>query len=180
LQERRARQTNCRVLLTIRPRDDHGARLTITNGLLNCDSGADSINTPIVVADGVWRRVGVIETNTPSDGVKRKLFLDGVLVGSSTFLNALTPAGAGGNGLRVGASISGTSTLQGGVARPFVHPGALTPAQLETVFQKTGAALLKTSPKNAGDNVEGLWANSLIFIGDDLEPTDVIDLEVSR
>lgn len=154
------------------------ARLIQLNGVVAAMSDADQL-TGVWIADGLWHHLVVAETNTPTDGLKRKLYMDGFLIGGSTVLNSITLVGA--NGFKVGANPDGGSPFVGAVSRPFVHPAALSPEQVRTLFQKSSTfGAQKTSPKDAADHIEGLWENSLIFIGDDLEPQDLIDLEVSR
>ncbi len=152
--------------------------LNATSGTISSDSGADAIAGPMV-SDGQWHHAVVTETNSPVDGLKRRLYVDGKVVATSTVLNAITLVGA--NGLRIGANAAGGSTLQGSVSRAFVHAGVLTPEQVLALYQKVGSAgALQPSPKDAPDHIEGLWPNSLIFIGDDLDSSALIDVEVSR
>lgn len=153
------------------------AKVQITAaGLIEARSGAD-VATGTFAADGRWHHVAVVEENAPADGAKRKLYLDGALVATSTALTSLTLAGA--NAFRVGASPAGTSPATGLISRAFVYAGALTWEQVQAVYLKSAAALA-ASPKDAADHVEMLDGTSLIFVGDDLEPQWLVDLEVSR
>lgn len=157
----------------------NGARLTISSaGLLQSESGSgpDVITGPFV-ADGKWHQATVVETNSPADGLKRKLYLDGALVGSSTVLGSIT--GAGANGFRIGANAAGTSPLTGLVARPWVHSALLTWEQVQKIYMKS-AAMLGASPKEAGEHVELLDATKIVVVGDTLEPQWLLDMEVSR
>ena len=155
---------------------NHASTFVEITGELVCKSGADIITGPYV-CDGQWHHFLVVEDNAPGDGVKRKLYLDGKLVGGSTTLTSLTLIGV--NGFRVGASTTGTQPLSGSVSRPFIHASAFTWEQLQAVYLKSAAALA-ASPKDAADHVEMLGGTSLIFVGDDLDPQSMIDLEVSR
>lgn len=156
----------------------HASAFVENTGLLTAKSGADVITGPFV-ADGRWHHFAVVEENSPADGAKRKLYMDGVLVGASTTLTSLTLVGT--NGFRIGASTASTQPLAGSLSRVFVYAGALGVDTIQQLAMKAGAAgLQRSSPKDAADNVEGMWENSLVFIGDDLEPQHLIDLEVSR
>ena len=147
------------------------------NGMINCNSGADSIVGPFV-ADGRPHHVLAVEENAPADGVKRKLYLDGVLVGTSTTLTSLTLVGA--NGLRIGADAgAGGNPFRGTISRAVVYAGALTWEQVQAVYMKA-SALLQASPKDAAHKVERLGGSNVVFIGDDFDPQHLIDLEVSR
>jgi len=145
-----------------------------TLGTLNAISGADTISGPFV-ADGQWHLATVVEDNTAGDAVKRKLYLDGRLVGSSTVLNSITLAGA--NRFRVGANQDGTNPLAGQVDAAFVAATAYTLADIQALYSK-GTQDLGASPKNAGDHVERLDATTVLFIADTLESQHTVDLGV--
>lgn len=156
----------------------HASVFVETSGALTCKSGADTITGPFV-ADGKWHHFAVVEDNAPGDGVKRKLYLDGVLVGTSTTLTSLTLIGA--NGFRIGASTAGTQPLAGLVSRAFVFAGALTWEQVQAVRNRSSSTTaLPDSPKDAGPNVEAVFGADLIYVGEDLEPHATVNLEVSR
>lgn len=146
-------------------------------GKLAFGNNGDSVTGTMVVADGKWHSVIAVEDNSAADGLKRKLYLDGALAAASTVMATITLAGA--NAFRIGADLSGAQPLYGAVSRAWVHAGALTWDQVQKVHMKSAAALPQ-SPKDAADHVEGLWASSLVLIGDDLEPQHLVDLEVSR
>lgn len=117
------------------------ARLSITGsntGLIAAVNGADSTTT-FFVADGAPHWAVVTEENTPVDGIKRKLYIDGALVGQSSVLNTITLAGA--NAFRVGANADGTSPFVGGVDEPFVFNGILTQEQIAVLYQKSSQTL---------------------------------------
>jgi hypothetical protein len=138
-------------------------------------NGADSINGPTGIADGLWHQAVVVEDNAAADGVKRKLYLDGRLVGASTVLNTLTLAGA--NRFRVGAQPDGTVPLVGQADGAFVYAGALTPEQVRALYN-VGSLALAASPKSEGDHVEAMEATRLLATFDSLEGVDQVDLEV--
>lgn len=110
----------------------------ITSGFITSNSGADLITGP-AVADGLWHFAVTTEENTPLDGVKRKLYVDGKMVGASAVLTSLTLAGA--NSFRIAASPSGTipATAQTGAA--FVFAGVLSPEAVAVIYQKSAQAL---------------------------------------
>lgn len=154
------------------------ARMGILNtGLLFVNSAADSITGPFV-ADGQWHHAVVTEENTPIDGVKRKLYVDGRLVGGSLVLNSITLAGA--NRFRIAAAPDGTLPFTGDVDGAFVlgGTGALLPEQIRSVYN-VGSLALAISPKDESDHVEAIGATSLLALFDTLEGTDQIDLQVA-
>jgi hypothetical protein len=151
------------------------ARLLIgAGGALNCNSAADSITGPFVT-DGQWHQVIAVEDNAAGDLVKRKLYLDGRLVGGSTVLNAITLAGA--NSFRVGAGSAGAGPFTGQIDRAFVTGYAMTTDDVTRMYAK-GSQDLGSSPKNAGDHVERVDSSSVLFIGDTLESQHTVDLGV--
>jgi hypothetical protein len=152
------------------------ARLYIqaSTGLLTCPSGADSFNGPFV-ADGIWHFVIVIEDNAALDGVKRKLYLDGRLVGLSTVLNAITLTGA--NSFRLGSDPA-ANPFTGQIDGAFVCDYALTADQIHALYAK-GVQALSPSPKNVGDHVEGMDAANLYATFDSLDSQNQIDLAVA-
>jgi hypothetical protein len=152
------------------------ARMLVdVNGLMNAWSAGDAI-TGSYVRDGQWHHVVVTEDNAAADGVKRKLYVDGRVVGVSTVLNAIALAGA--NGFRVGANATGGGPFTGQVDAAFVAGYAMASDEVLRLYAK-GAQPLLASPKNAGDHVEGFDSGSLLFIGDALESQHSFDLTVS-
>lgn len=156
------------------------ARIHIHNapaGAIRCSSAADEFNGPFV-ADGQWHHVVVIEDNAAGDGMKRKLWVDGRLVGGSTVLNSITLAGA--NKFRVGILNDGGSSWPfiGQIDGVFVTADALTAAHVAALYAK-GTEALAPSPKNAGDHVEALEAAAVLATFDSLETTALIDLGVT-
>jgi hypothetical protein len=144
------------------------------SGTLTFQNGADGATGP-GVTDGLWHHVAVVEDNAAADGVKRKGYLDGRLVASSTVLNSVTLAGA--NRFRVGANVDGTSPFTGQISRAFVYAGALTPEQVRSVYSVGGQALAG-SPKAEGDHIEALESSGVLAHFDGVEGCDIIDLSV--
>jgi hypothetical protein len=150
-----------------------------TGGTVFSTSGADNIGvtppTPFV-ADGQWHQVIVTEDNAAADGVRRKLYLDGRLVGISTVMNSTVLVGA--NSFRVGATSTGTNPITGQIDGAFVTGYALDAAEIARLYAKNSQGL-GASPKNAGDHVERMDATAVYFIGDTLESQHQIDLGVA-
>ena len=146
-----------------------------SNGSLYSYSAGDNILGPYI-ADGQWHHAVATEDNAAGDGVKRKFYVDGLLVGGSTVLNAITLAGA--NRFRVGASSDGTQPFTGQVDNAFVCAYALTQDQVSTLYAK-GAQQLSSSPKNAGDHVEYADSSSVYMVLDTLDSQNAVDLGVS-
>lgn len=146
-----------------------------TNGALRADNGVDSIVGPYV-RDGQWHHAVVTEDNAAADGVKRKMYVDGRLVGTSTGMNALTLGGV--NSFRIGASSSGTLPFTGQIDTVFITNYAMTTDEVLRLYNKGGQAL-PASPKNAGDHVEGLDSSSVLFLADTLDAQHSIDLTLT-
>jgi Concanavalin A-like lectin/glucanases superfamily len=151
------------------------ARLINNAGFIASGSGGDSTPNGPYIADGRWHLVVAVEDNAAGDGVKRKLYCDGQLVGGSTVMNAITLAGA--NQFRVGAHATGGFPFTGQIDGAFVCGYALGPAEILNLYAK-GAQDLGGSPKNAGDHVERVDAASVLFIADTLESQHTVDLGV--
>jgi hypothetical protein len=146
-----------------------------TTGLLVAVSAADqAVGT--YVCDGFPHLGVVVEDNAAPDGVKRKLYVDGRLVGSSTVLNSITLLGA--NGFRVGAGSAGAGPFTGQIDAPFVIGVALTPEQVHAIYN-VGSQALAPSPKSEGDHVEAFETTRLLAVFDTLEGCDQVDLLVS-
>jgi hypothetical protein len=151
------------------------ARVSISAGLMYSNSGADLIAGPFM-GDGSWHHAVTVEDNTASNGVKRKLYLDGRLVGGSTVLNAITLAGA--NRFRVGAGPTGANPFTGQVDGAFVTGYAMTTDEVLRLYAKASQTML-ASPKNAGDHVEGYDSGSVLMVADTLDAQHYIDLTLA-
>jgi hypothetical protein len=145
-----------------------------TTATLNAANGGDSIVGPFI-ADGQWHHAVVVEDNAAGDGVRRKLYVDGRLVGGSTVLNSLASGGA--NKFHLSANVNGTEFLTGQIDGAFVTGSALTAADVAALYAK-GSMALAPSPKNAGDHVEALNTADILFIGDTLDSQHTVDLAV--
>jgi hypothetical protein len=151
------------------------ARICNIGGNLVIYSGANNVGGTYI-ADGQWHSVVVVEDNAAGDGVKRKLYTDGRLVGGGTALTSLVPGGA--NSFRVGASADGTIPFTGQIDGVFVTGYAMTTDEVLRLYAK-GSQALAPSPKNAGDHVEALQSDGVLFIGDTLESQHTVDLGVT-
>jgi hypothetical protein len=153
-----------------------GAQLAIgANGVLVAQSGSDQIIGPFVT-DGAWHFVVVVEDNAPLDGVKRKLYLDGKLIGSSLTLNNIALGGA--NRMRIGAYPDASGPMTGQIDGAFISTSALTIAQIQTLYNKSSQGMAP-SPKNAGDHIEALSATDILAVFDSLDAQHTIDLSVA-
>ena len=91
-----------------------------------------------------------VEDNAAGDGkVKRKLYVDGRLVGGSTVLNAITLGGA--NKFRLVVANDNTTFFTGQIDGAFVCDYALTQDTISRLYAK-GSQTLPPSVKNAGDH----------------------------
>lgn len=151
--------------------------LATTGGVALFDqSGAvgSDITGPNVV-DGVWHHAVVVEDNAPTDGAKRKMYLDGKLVGVSTTLASVVLGGA--NRFRIGANADGTSPFVGMLDAPFVFAGALTAEQVRALYA-VGSQQMAASPKNEGDFVKTMETARLLATFDAVETVDTVNLAV--
>ena len=146
-----------------------------SNGAIVFENAGDGINGPYV-ADGQWHLFIVTEDNTAGDGVKRKGYLDGRLVGGSTVMGSITLGGA--NRFRVGTWPDGTNPLTGQIDAAFVTGYAIDANGVAALYAK-GTQDLGASPKSEGDHVERVDATSVLFIADTLESQHTVDLGVA-
>lgn len=150
------------------------ARL-VTGANLVSTSGGDSI-TVASISDGRWHFVVVTEENAPVDGLKRKLYVDGRMVGSSTVLTSLTLAGAA--RFRIGANPDGSAPFGGQLTQAFVYAGVLTQEQISVLYQKSSQTLVG-SVKEPGMYVEAVDATNAYVIMDTLDSNQQVDLAVA-
>lgn len=150
-----------------------------TTGSIVGENGTDTMLGPYV-CDGKWHHAVLIEYaavgGTTDDGVKRKLYLDGRLVNTSTLFNSITLAGA--NKLRIGAQPDASSLFTGQIDAVFVCNYVLTAEQIWTLFNKASQALA-LSPKNSGDHIEAMTSAALLTTFDSLIAPTRIDLKVA-
>ena len=140
-------------------------------------NGADAISVPFVY-DGLWHHVVAVEDNAAADGIKRKFYLDGRIIGGSTVLTSLTLTGA--STFRLGAQQDGVSGyFTGQVDEAFVYAGVLTSEQVWTLYQKSSQALIN-SPVDANYFVEAMDSNYIYFNGSNLDDNVTVELTVAR
>jgi hypothetical protein len=156
------------------PPNAHSAVYT-NAGTLSCVSGADGMNGAFV-SDGQWHFVVVVEDNGAIDGVKRKFYCDGRLVGSSLVLNPLILGAI--NHFRIGSASDGSGLFTGQIDGAFVCDYALTFNQIAMLYAKSLLALTP-SPKNPGDHIEAMDATNLLAIFDTLDTNAQVDLKVA-
>lgn len=132
------------------------------------------------INDGKWHFIVMVEDNAPFDGIKRKMYVDGVCVASDTALGSITLAGA--NRFRIGQWADGIGgglpTFDGVVDGVFVCNYALTREDIVALYAK-GSQNLPVSPKNAGDHIEAMTSTNLYCVFDTIQPTDQIDMVVA-
>jgi hypothetical protein len=150
-------------------------RLFTNVGAIASGSGGDLMNGPFV-CDGQWHFAVVVGDNTAGDGVKRKLYLDGRLVGASTVLGSITATGA--NRFRVGAYADGSQPFTGQIDGVFACGYVMAQDEISRLYAKGGQDL-GVSPKNAGDHIERADASSLLVVFDTLESQHTVDVGVA-
>jgi hypothetical protein len=153
------------------------ARLTMTAaGLVEARSAGD-VMTGTFISDGTWHFVVVTEDNTPVDGYKRKLYVDGRSMATSLTLNSITLGGAG--SFRIGGAPDSTNFWAGQVGPSFVMSGvALTQEQIALLYQKSSGGM-PTSPVQVNEYIEAMDATNVYFIGDRIESHAAVDLAVA-
>jgi hypothetical protein len=144
-------------------------------GIINCSSGSDGINGPYV-ADGHWHQFVAVEDNSALDGVRRKLYIDGRIVGISSAVASITLAGA--TRFSIGSLPDGSWPFIGQIDGVFVCDYVLTADLIHQLYAK-GSQALSPSPKNVGDHIEGMDAVNLYATFDTLDSQHQIDLAVA-
>jgi hypothetical protein len=147
-----------------------------TGGILGVTDGATPTDSSVIVTDGEWHLAVIVIDDSAADGLRRKLYLDGRLVLSSTTALASTTL-AGANGFRVGADSIATFLHQGQADGVFVYGGALTADEIAELYA-VGSLSLGVSPKEVGAHVERIDATDVYLILDTLESCDLVDLKV--
>jgi hypothetical protein len=151
-------------------------RLLIDNAGLLRHLGANDAIGDRFVADGQWHHAVIVEDNAALDGNKRKLYLDGRMVFSTTTMFAITLAGA--NSFRIGQNNVASAALTGVVDSVFVCDFALPLETIAKLYAK-GAQDLGVSPKNVGDHIERMDATTILATFDILDSQHAVDLVVA-
>ena len=149
--------------------------LYVNSGVIDSANGADYITGPFV-ADGQWHFVVMVENNTAADNVKRKMYLDGRLVGASMVMNSISLVG--GTSFHLGSNSDSSNVFAGQIDGAFVCDYALTFEQIAKLYSKS-LMTLGSSPKSSGDHVEVMTANSLLATFDTIDSQNSVDLLVA-
>ena len=160
---------------------------TASHALWITSEGLIAARTPVgtdmtgskYVSDGRWHLAVLTEEASPADSMKRKLYLDGVMVGNENTLNSITLAGA--SKFVIGNwpdAASGVPTFDGAIDSVFVCNYVLDPKDIAVLYAK-GSQALGVSPKNVGDHVESMTSTDLLCLFDTLETQDQVNLVVA-
>ena len=150
-------------------------RLNVISGNIVAASGSNSITGPFI-ADGKWHHIVLIHDDSPIDGVKRKLYVDGRLVGTSLVLNSVTLGGA--NKFVIGQSLTSTLPFLGMIDGVFVDDAQYVFEDVIKIFVKSSQELAP-SPKNVGDHIEALMDDCVLATFDSLDVVSRVDMKVS-
>jgi hypothetical protein len=151
------------------------SRLYLSGGQVGVFSGPVGCAGLGVIADGQWHHIVVVEDNAAADGVKQKLYIDGRLAGVGTALTATVLGGA--NCFRLGANSTGGGPFTGQLDGAFVCGYALSASDVAALYAY-GNQDGGTSPKNPGDHVERMDANSLYVVFDTIESQNRVEIGV--
>jgi len=150
-------------------------RLYIAAGNIMFGNGGGTPVTGPFISDGNWHFVVITQENGPSDGVKRKFYVDGRLVASSTILNSVVLGGA--NKFVVGSSLASASNFIGEIDTVFVTDYVLGMFDITKLYTKSLVDHLP-SPKNAGDHVQAMDDDHILVAFDTLDIADKVSLKV--
>ena len=151
------------------------ARIYLVSGVIQFATGSGTPVAGPFVSDGQWHFVVVVQDVSPSDGVKRKFYLDGRLIASSTALASITLGGA--NRFVVASSIASSGNYIGQIDTVFVIDRALLMGEINALYTKSLYEHLP-SPKNAGDHVQQMSTTDLLVVFDTLDIAHKVSLKV--
>jgi hypothetical protein len=155
---------------------DERLQVSATNNY-SAYNAPDMISVPSpMVLDGLWHFGIMVEDPNPADGIKRRLYCDGRVVGISTALNAIT-VGSSATGFAIGMNATSGGQWIGDLDAVFVYNGALTHDQVLKLYH-AGAEELGVSPKDEAEHIESVELGRLLVVMDGIESTDSIDLAV--
>jgi hypothetical protein len=146
-------------------------------GILQTIEAGNIISGPFV-ADGQWHHVVGVEDNSAVDGLKRKLYLDGRVVGSDTTMFTITLAGANKFAIGNNGNSPASAPYQGIIDSVFVCDFAMPFETVAKLYTK-GAQDLGASPKNSGDHVERMDATSILAIFDSIDMQNTVDMVIA-
>lgn len=149
-------------------------RMYLVQGNITFATGGGTPVTGPFVADGNWHFVVVVQENSPVDGLKRKFYVDGRLVASSTALNAIVLGGV--NKFVIGSSLASASNFVGEIDTVFVTDAALTLSDINLLYIKSLTDHLP-SPKNAGDHIQSMSDTDLFVSFDTLDIEHKVSLK---
>lgn len=150
-------------------------RIVIATGLIRIDNGSDLITGPNVI-DGAWHQIIVVEDNAAADGLKRKAYLDGRLIGSSTTLVSIASGGA--NAFAVGKDGLPGNFFIGQIDSAFVLASALTYEQIALLHAKASQAIL-AAPRNSADHIVSMGFTDILATFDTLESSTQVLLRAA-
>lgn len=150
-------------------------RLYVVAGNITFGNGGGTPTTGPFIADGNWHFIVVTQENSPFDGVRRKFYVDGRLIASTTVLNGVTLGGA--NKFVVGSSLTSASNFIGEIDTVFVTDYVLTLSDINMLFTKSLVDHLP-SPKNAGDHIQAMDDDHLLVVFDTLDIANKVSLKV--
>lgn len=150
-------------------------RVYFVSGNITFATGGGTPVTGPFIADGNWHFVVVVHENSPVDGLKRKFYVDGRLVASSTALNAIVLGGA--SKFVIGSSLASASNYIGEIDTVFVTDAALTLSDINVLYTKSLTDHLP-SPKNAGDHIQAMSDTDLFVSFDTLDIEHKVSLKV--
>lgn len=133
-----------------------------------------AVSSQSSVCDGEWHFVVIVERNT---GISlRKMYLDGQLIsGATAALGTVTLSGA--LGACVGNNLANNLPLIGSMGGFFIGSSVLMPENVRELFCKLGSPILADKqPMDPMNCVERADITNIYWIGDDLEPTDFVEL----
>jgi hypothetical protein len=149
-------------------------RISVVQGNITFVNAGSAITGPFI-SDGNWHFVVVVQENAPVDGVKRKFYVDGRLVASSTVLNAVVLGGA--NKFVVASSLASASNFIGQIDTVFVCDVALGLDNINALYTKSLVDHLP-SPKNAGDHIQSMSDEDLLVTFDTLDIAHKVSMKV--
>lgn len=153
--------------------DSNDTRLYMVAGSLYFGSGTEEVAGPFI-ADGKWHFIAVVQENAATDGLKRKLYLDGRLVATSTGLQSVTL----GNKFYIGMNLASSQNFSGQVDAVFVTDIPLTFDEITKLYIKTMVEHMP-SPKNAGDHIMELLEDDILATFDTLDISNRVNLTVA-
>lgn len=149
-------------------------RLILASGDIAGFNGADAMTGPSV-DDGAWHFGVIVENNSAGDALKRKLYLDGVMVASSVTLNSIVLVGA--DGFRIGTD-SGGAFFEGSIDGVFVTNQALKLDEVAKLYAK-GVQTLMAAPRNPENFVYGMTSTDIYASFEALSPRYLVSLGVA-